>query len=270
MKQKQSRSRHQRYSNFNRLRKPLSNLREFLKRQNTRLTPTASSNNYTNTIAEASQVLTFTVIPTDGKIVTIGTKIYTFQDTLTEVDGHVHIGATLAASITNLANAIKASGGTPGTDYASATTVNTDVTAVDAATTLTVTALIAGTAANSVVSTTDVTGATWGAGTLAGGVDDAVLHQAAHGYDNGEGPYNVSGTKLNAPFVAGVDYYVNVIDAGTYGLTTVRGGASLTIVGSNTGTQSIIKCADDKCIHALLDTNRAETIIAATDIDALK
>lgn len=57
-----------------------------------------------------------------GDTITIGARTYTFQSTLTLVDGHVHIGAAFANSIANLANAILGGGGAspgggPGIDY---------------------------------------------------------------------------------------------------------------------------------------------------------
>ena len=60
----------------------------------------------------------------DGDTVTIGSRIYTLQDTLTNVDGHVHIGGNLNETLDKLMFATQASGGVPGTDYAVATTAN--------------------------------------------------------------------------------------------------------------------------------------------------
>jgi hypothetical protein len=56
----------------------------------------------------------------------VGGKEYTFQTALTNVDGNVKIGATIVATLTNLFNAINLTG-TPGTDYATAMTVNANV-----------------------------------------------------------------------------------------------------------------------------------------------
>lgn len=68
--------------------------------------------------------------PADTETITFGSKTYTFQATLTNVDGNVHIGASGADTATNLLNAINASGGgTPGTDYAAATTAHPDANA---------------------------------------------------------------------------------------------------------------------------------------------
>ena len=53
---------------------------------------------------------------------------YRFQSTLTPGEGHVHIGATLEESLTNLVNAINANGqGEPGVDHAEENKSNVDV-----------------------------------------------------------------------------------------------------------------------------------------------
>ncbi len=117
--------------------------------------------------------ITFTVQPLNSSIVIIGPKTYTFQAVLTNVDGNVKIGATLAASILNLANAINAAGGVPGTDYALATVANTQVATSTllppTATQLTVQALVPGVSANLIPTTTTIGGASWAMQTLSGG-----------------------------------------------------------------------------------------------------
>lgn len=63
--------------------------------------------------------------------VTIGGKVYTFQTTLTNVDGHVLIAGNLSGSLTNLIHAINGVGGVSGTDYAALTVPSTSVEATD-------------------------------------------------------------------------------------------------------------------------------------------
>jgi hypothetical protein len=121
----------------------------------------------------ASQTLTSNgTNVSNGDTVTIGSKVYTFQTSLTNVDGNVKIGASAAASLTNLFNAINnAFGfGTPGTDFATAMTTNTQVVASNpTSTTLYVKAITAGTAGNSIATTETAATLTWGASTLTGG-----------------------------------------------------------------------------------------------------
>lgn len=106
----------------------------------------------------------------DTQTVVIGSKTYTLQSSLTNVDGHVKIGASVTATITNLFNAINLGAGTPGTDYAAATTANTQVDAISKnATTLVVRAKTAGVAGNAIATTETADHYTWGAATLTGG-----------------------------------------------------------------------------------------------------
>lgn len=99
--------------------------------------------------------LTISAIPGNGKTMTIGSRIYTFETApVTNVAGHIAIGATPAASLANIAAAINLTG-TPGTDYAAATTVNPDVSAgTIAGNDLILTAKTAGTA--DIPTTTDL------------------------------------------------------------------------------------------------------------------
>lgn len=65
---------------------------------------------------------TFVMLPVpanfvDGDTITIGSTTYTFQASLTQVQGNVHLGADALASLSNLQGAINACGGNPGVDY---------------------------------------------------------------------------------------------------------------------------------------------------------
>lgn len=128
-----------------------------------------------STLVAATGTLTATDQPADGETVTIGTKVYTFQDTLTNVDGHVKIGASLAASLTNLKNAINGAGGVPGTDYAVATEEHELVTATSTGTTVALTAKSAGTGGNSIATTDTYADASFAAATLTGGTGTAFV-----------------------------------------------------------------------------------------------
>lgn len=114
-----------------------------------------------------SGVLTGTGNFSDGETVTIGDRTYTFQATLTDVDGNVDIGADLAASLANLADAINLGSGA-GTDYAASTTANETVSATSDATTLTVTTLEPTVSDYVISTTTTAADATWGGNRLSG------------------------------------------------------------------------------------------------------
>lgn len=82
--------------------------------------------------------------PTDSDTVTIGGKVYTFKDTLSNTDGFVWINGSANNAIANLMLAITLGAGA-GTNYAAATTANTSITATNPTTsTLLMTALVAG------------------------------------------------------------------------------------------------------------------------------
>jgi hypothetical protein len=132
----------------------------------------------TPTDTRAVATLTGTTNPADGDTVTIGARTYTFQATLTDVDGNVKIGATLAASLLNLYRAVNDLGGVPGTDYAAATTAHSTVDAVVATSTfLQFRAKTGGTGGNALASTEASTAFSFGAATFAGGAVGPVMTQ---------------------------------------------------------------------------------------------
>jgi hypothetical protein len=127
-------------------------------------------------IAAASNTLTVTGQPANGEQVTIGSRTYTFQTALVDVDGNVKIGGTAAASLINLRNAINLNGvGVVGVDFAASTTVNAQVTATSTATTLVATAIVAGTPGNTIATTKTYALATWTGATLAGGTGRSLI-----------------------------------------------------------------------------------------------
>ena len=75
----------------------------------------------------------FSTNPTDGQMIEICGKIYTFQATLTNFDGNIQIGASTAATLLNLQAGVNLGTGA-GTAYAAAMTANPSctVTAVSA------------------------------------------------------------------------------------------------------------------------------------------
>jgi len=124
----------------------------------------------------ASSTLTFSGVGVNTQTVTTGTKVYTLQTVLTNVDGNVLIGANAAATVANLVAAINLGAGV-GTTYATLTTANTFVTAADGAgDTVVVTAkTLLGTAGNAIAIAETCTNASWTGGALflAGGAGGA-------------------------------------------------------------------------------------------------
>lgn len=90
-----------------------------------------------------------TVDGQDGLVMIVAGKQYVLQGTLTNVDGHVALGATLLATIQNLYNAVNLGPGA-GTAYAAAMTANGNCTATAiSSVSITFTAAVAGASGNS-------------------------------------------------------------------------------------------------------------------------
>lgn len=89
-----------------------------------------AANQPTELAAHARGVLTLTANAANGETVTLGSKTYTFETTLTNVDGNVQIGVDASTSIDNLIAAINLTSGS-GTKYAAATTAQPEsITAI--------------------------------------------------------------------------------------------------------------------------------------------
>lgn len=149
--------------------------------------------------------------------VTIGTKTYTFQTTLTNVDGNVKIGSTAALSLTNLINAITGNLGVPGTDYALSMTEHPTVTAASVSSNVVqIIANTPGTAANSIETTKVAATLTWGASTLTGGADNVLID------------YLLATVSIpaNSGFTSGVGL-VSVLDNARLGYTSAPTGLQI-------------------------------------------
>lgn len=131
-----------------------------------------------STAVAATGTLTTTGNFADGETVTTGSKVYTFQTVLTNVDGNVLIGGSATASLSNLSAAITLGVGS-GSTYAAATTANTFVSSVAGASTLTLTALSSGPAGNTIATTETAANASFASATLTGGsgVDILLAYQ---------------------------------------------------------------------------------------------
>lgn len=97
--------------------------------------------------------------PVNDDTVTVGSTTYTFVTALstTPTANQVLIGGTTASTLSNLADAINANPADIGTNYGTGTTANASASAAANGTTLTLTALTAGTAGNSIALTAGTT-----------------------------------------------------------------------------------------------------------------
>ncbi len=125
----------------------------------------------------ASQILTYTALPTSGDTITLGTKdgtvpaVYTWKTALTGAAFEVKVGASVVISLVNLVAAINAGAGA-GTIYGTGTTANYNAGAAPLSTNqLVATALAAGAAGNSIACATTDPGGSWGDTHLVGGQD---------------------------------------------------------------------------------------------------
>ena len=122
-------------------------------------------------LSQARAVLTLTNQPTAGQQVTIGTISYTFGTTVTAAND-VLIGANTAESIANLVKAILADSASAGTAFGTGTVAHPDVQAFAFyGLSMVVIAQLAGEVGNTIVTTTDITGASFSFATLNGGND---------------------------------------------------------------------------------------------------
>jgi hypothetical protein len=205
-------------------------------------------------------------------------------------DANVHLGGSFAATVTNLQFAIAGVGGAggPGTDY-NVLSADANVFLVAGSGLFTLTAKLLGLSANSIATTYAASGTSAGSfahATLTGGVADNTKWSAtAHGLHTAEGVYSLSTTgTLPAPFTTTALYWVNKVDANTFQLSAMRGDkmANALEVGTTneddfvaattpgTGVQTLTRAVTLEGLFDLLYRNKAETIVAATDIGTLK
>jgi len=197
--------------------------------------------------------------------VTIGAKVYTFQDVLTDVDGNVAVGADASGSIDNLIAAIMLGAGS-GTAYAASTTLHPTVTAAaGAADTMVVTAKEGGTAGDAIATTDTLAGAS--------AFDDVTLGTTTAGVD----PIATeAATALVAAVNADVSRVVDAIDVGdgTVLFVAKAAGASNYALAKS-GTNIVVSAAACvgaavaavKSVHKLRRAITAADATVTTDTD---
>ena len=127
-------------------------------------------------LISATGILTMSGLPLDTETITVGATAYTWKTALSAgptVANEILIGADVAASLVNLQDALNAGDGI-GVRYSTGTTANASATgaaATPTATQLKASAIIPGTAGNSIASTETMTSSAWGASTFAGGLN---------------------------------------------------------------------------------------------------
>lgn len=129
---------------------------------------------FQHALIPAGGILTLAANSGNTETVVLDTKTYTLQDTLTDVDGNVHIShADASGTIDNLIAAITLGAGS-GTAYAASMTLHPTVTAAaGAGDTIEVTAKTKGTSGNSIASTETLADGSFANSTLADGIESA-------------------------------------------------------------------------------------------------
>lgn len=118
--------------------------------------------------------------PANNGTFTLGSKTYTFKDTLTGAADEIKVGADAATTLDNVKSAVNATAGA-GTAYGTGTTANTQATATtNTDTTQLFEAVTAGSAGNAIVFTESATHITInGSGTLVQGTDAGAITTTA-------------------------------------------------------------------------------------------
>lgn len=129
--------------------------------------------------AEPARASTFYTIDavgeiTNGETIVVAGKTYTFQDTLTDSDGNVHIGSDIAGTRSNFIAAINLSNEGEsavgaGTDYAASMTRNAEVHAYESGDTVVIRAHAPGAQGNRIPCTVGTSGVTLDNATLENG-----------------------------------------------------------------------------------------------------
>lgn len=130
-----------------------------------------------NVLAAAAQgLLTLTGNAADADTVTVGATVYTFESVFSDQPNHVLIGADAEATAINLVGAINGIKANAGSTHGTGTLAHDDVLAVmGVGDSVKVTALLPGTAGNTIATTQTLTAGTWGAATLTAGTDGRAI-----------------------------------------------------------------------------------------------
>lgn len=137
------------------------------------------------TATRASGTLTFSGVPAADGTVTIDGVVYTLRAAVAG-PRDVKIGASAAATATNMINAINDSGGTVGTDYGSGGAPHPTVEASSGGSgVVTVTAIEYGSAASLIATSETATNTAWGGSTLVNGSVDGLRIYATDAFLHG-------------------------------------------------------------------------------------
>lgn len=177
-------------------------------------------------------------LPANAETFILGTKTYTVEAALTNVDGNIQIGADEAEMAYNIIAAVTLAAFTldgrvgPGTAYAVAMTLNDEATAdtvSGAPDEVLATAKEGGLSGNAVVSTEALTNCAWSAVTLLGGLDGIITVDETVIQANVALQVEIPGYSAAAPEHIGEPY----LEVGVSGLDGVAQATQFDVMGSS-------------------------------------
>ena len=204
----------------------------------------------------AAGTLTFAAGLTDGDTVTIASKVYTFEDVLTDVDGNVQNDPAQATALVNLVAAINLSAGA-GTKYAASMTANAAPTsAVDGAgDTMTLYAQTA-------IATTE-TGAqlSWGAANAVLGTGaKTVTIKGLTTWSASETSETVNMTGVTDAATTGSYVFINSLEVATSGGTTINAGVITATAASDASVSASMPIGKGLAQQAIIAASSLDTI----------
>jgi len=220
---------------------------------------------YADGSAHAAQTLVSTANFVDGDTFEVDGRIYLMQATLTDSTAsyspHIQIGATLADSMQNICDMVNGNDATRGTAYCwQAVPAPSVSAATDGVSTLTLTAILAGTLGNYIATTATCAHAAMSGATLAGGTSDPT----AGWYQSVSWNYTGGATKLSFGNVGGASAPLMQVplpgaNQASVSLTSPATGAPVT---ADAAIISALK-TDVANINTLLEAIRAGLIIGS-------
>ncbi len=210
-----------------------------------------------------SGILTFTGNALNGETITVGTKTYTFQTTLTDVDGNVLIGSTVTETLSNINEALyPVPNGGKGVNYAASMTVQPEgilATNVPAQA-----KLVFSTPTGSLASTETLTNASFGSGTFTAKTGTSVVESEyidSDGVEQEEIIITNGSTEVSTSYTNGIfvnDFYARLVsDHGTStGNITIR-----KVGGSGSDTYNMLGIGQNKSLVPKRMVPKGKTLI---------
>ena len=216
-----------------------------------------------STSATSKAILTSNANYVNGDTFVVGPTTYTMQSNLVNTSAYnIHIGATEAATITNITNAILGTGGTRGTDYSFPTIPNSQISTVtnDGAHVITINNIYAGAFTNGTPATANCAHASFNATTFTGGVD---------GSPNWPQAFCWGGIGLNIAFtgIAGNSAFANgeTVTQGLIGSgTVISSNSTMLIINQNTLNGMIVPTANTATKITGVTSNATANVTSVT------